>query len=232
MTDQAGVQWSAFRPPFLPTGFTGAPAITVEADGYWYLVRPGYALDHGRPVCEAYPICRWAMPIDGVRELVMNGLTHGISRTSASTFQKVAFLDVRDDGDNSSLFFVARRIRRTIGLEHRRGGMRDPQVAGMIERIKVAGSRLCATFPQDATPTCRSRFVVAAFLIPALSIRAAGPTACRRPTSSKFEFAAPALGAAAAIREAVMEWRMEAAGWPIFAAASAPVGDSCRALDG
>ena len=110
-----------------------------------------------------------------------------------------------------SFAVAAQAVHGRIGLEHVSGaGLRDPQVIGLIERIRVAESEVHnATFPQgrdaDVQITLRDGRVFDSGLVHARG-------GSERPMSeadiiAKFEeFAAPALGAgrAAAIREAVM----------------------------
>ena len=202
-------------------GFTGAPAITVEAEevadiwsdlGTRWIMTDQYV--------KPYPICRWAhAPIDGVRELMMaHSLTHDdIGEIRINTFHEGVCLfqgvpETTATAQYSVSFAVAvQAVHGRIGLEHVSGaGLRDPQVIGLIDRIKVAESETHnATFPQgrdaDVQITLRDGRVFDSGLVHARG-------GSERPMSeadiiAKFEeFAAPVLGdgRTAAIRDAVM----------------------------
>lgn len=140
-------------------GFTGAPAITVEAED----VAPFWADLGTRWVMQAqyvkpYPICRWAhAPIDGVRDLMLaHNLAHtDIAAININTFHESACLfqgapDSTSMAQYSLSFAVASQaVHGRIGVEQvSQSGLSDPQVLALVERITVAESDVHnATFP-------------------------------------------------------------------------------------
>ncbi len=202
-------------------GFTGAPAITVEAPE----VEPIWA-DLGRrwimtdQYVKPYPICRWAhAPIDGVRELMLaNKLTHDdIAEIRINTFHEGVCLfqgvpETTAVAQYSLSFAVAAQaVHGRIGLEHVSGaGLRDPQVLALIDRITASESDVHnASFPTrrdaDVQITLHDGRVLDSGLVHARG-------GSERPMSesdiiAKFaEFAGPVLGTArsVAIRDAVL----------------------------
>ena len=202
-------------------GFTGAPAITVEAEevaDIWSDLGTDWIM--ADQYVKPYPICRWAhAPIDGVRELMMaNDLTHDdIEAIRINTFHEGVCLfqgvpETTATAQYSVSFAVAvQAVHGRIGLEHVSGaGLRDPQVIDLIGRISVAESDIHnATFPQgrdaDVQITLRDGRVLDSGIVHARG-------GSERPMSeadiiAKFEeFATPVLGTGrvAAIRDAVM----------------------------
>ena len=202
-------------------GFTGAPAITVEAEevaDIWSDLGTDWIM--ADQYVKPYPICRWAhAPIDGVRELMMaNDLAHDdIEAIRINTFHEGVCLfqgvpETTATAQYSVSFAVAvQAVHGRIGLEHVSGaGLRDPQVIDLIGRISVAESDIHnATFPQgrdaDVQITLRDGRVLDSGIVHARG-------GSERPMSeadiiAKFEeFATPVLGPgrAAAIRDAVM----------------------------
>ena len=202
-------------------GFTGAPAITVEAEevaDIWSDLGTDWIM--ADQYVKPYPICRWAhAPIDGVRELMMaNDLTHDdIKAIRINTFHEGVCLfqgvpETTATAQYSVSFAVAvQAVHGRIGLEHVSGaGLRDPQVIDLIGRISVAESDIHnATFPRgrdaDVQITLRDGRVLDSGIVHARG-------GSERPMSeaeiiAKFEeFATPVLGTgrAAAIRDAVM----------------------------
>ena len=202
-------------------GFTGAPAITVEAEevaDIWSDLGTDWIM--ADQYVKPYPICRWAhAPIDGVRELMMaNDLAHDdIEAIRINTFHEGVCLfqgvpKTTATAQYSVSFAVAvQAVHGRIGLEHVSGaGLRDPQVIDLIGRISVAESDIHnATFPQgrdaDVQITLRDGRVLDSGIVHARG-------GSERPMSeadiiAKFEeFATPVLGTgrAAAIRDAVM----------------------------
>jgi len=194
-------------------GFTGAPAITVEAPevadiwadlGRCWIMSDQYV--------KPYPICRWAhAPIDGVRELMLaNQLRHDdIAGIHINTFHEGVCLfqgvpDTTAVAQYSLSFAVAAQaVHGRIGLEHVSGaGLRDPQVLAMIDRITVAESEIHnASFPDtrdaDVQLTLHDGRVLESGLV-----HARGGSERPMPEGyiiAKFaEFAGPALGAARA----------------------------------
>ena len=140
-------------------GFTGAPAITVEAEE----VAPIWSDLGTRWVMQAqyvkpYPVCRWAhAPIDGVRDLMLaHGLAHtDIAGIHINTFHESACLfqgapDSTSMAQYSLSFAVASQaVHGRIGVEQvSGGGLADPDVLALIDRITVAESEVHnATFP-------------------------------------------------------------------------------------
>jgi len=105
-----------------------------------------------------YPICRWAhAPIDGVRDLMLaNNLDHtDIAAININTFHESACLfqgapDSTSMAQYSLSFAVASQaVHGRIGVEQvSGGGLADPDVLALIERISVAESDVHnATFP-------------------------------------------------------------------------------------
>ena len=140
-------------------GFTGAPAITVEAEEaapFWSDLGSRWVMQ--AQYVKPYPICRWAhAPIDGVRDLM---LAHGlgpddIGHIRINTFHEIPclFQGVPDSTSMAqySLSFAvaAQAVHGCIGVEQVSGeGLRDPAVHAMIDRISVAESEAHnATFP-------------------------------------------------------------------------------------
>jgi 2-methylcitrate dehydratase PrpD len=202
-------------------GFTGAPAITVEAEE----VAPIWADLRHRWVMESqyvkpYPICRWAhAPIDGVRDLMIeHGFAHtDIDSIRINTFHESACLlqgvpDSTSAAQYSLSFAVAAQaVYGKIGLGQVAGdGLGAPAVLAMIDRITVAESDAHnATFPHtrdaDVQITLKDGRTFDSGLVHARG-------GSERPMGedeiiAKFhEFAAPVLGdiRARAIEDAVM----------------------------
>ncbi|MEC8263394.1 MAG: MmgE/PrpD family protein [Pseudomonadota bacterium] len=140
-------------------GFTGAPAITVEAEEaapFWSDLGSRWVMQ--AQYVKPYPICRWAhAPIDGVRDLMLaHGLgPDGIGHIRINTFHESACLfqgvpDSTSMAQYSLSFAVATQaVHGRIGVEQVSGeGLRDPAVHAMIDRISVAESEAHnATFP-------------------------------------------------------------------------------------
>ncbi len=118
-------------------GFTGAPAITVEAEeaaSFWSDLGSRWIMQ--AQYVKPYPICRWAhAPIDAFHE-------------SACLFQGVP--DSTSMAQYSLSFAVATQaVHGRIGVEQVSGdGLADTAVHAMIKRISVAESDAHnATFP-------------------------------------------------------------------------------------
>ena len=202
-------------------GFTGAPAITVEAPevaDIWADLGARWVMSD--QYVKPYPICRWAhAPIDGVRELMLaNGLRHDdIAGIHINTFHEGVCLfqgvpDTTAVAQYSLSFAVAAQaVHGRIGLEHVSGaGLRDGRVLALIDRITVAESDVHnASFPNtrdaDVQMTLHDGRVLESGLVHARG-------GSERPMSeadiiAKFaEFARPVLGTARAdgIRDAVL----------------------------
>ena len=140
-------------------GFTGAPAITVEAEeaaSFWSDLGSRWIMQ--AQYVKPYPICRWAhAPIDGVRDLMLaNGLgPDDIRHIQINTFHESACLfqgvpDSTSMAQYSLSFAVATQaVHGRIGVEQVSGdGLADTAVHAMIKRISVAESDAHnATFP-------------------------------------------------------------------------------------
>ena len=130
-------------------GFTGAPAITLEAAEaaqYWTDLGSFWQMEH--QYVKPYPICRWAhAAIDATRALMLkHGLTHrDIVQIQVNTFHESAclFRGMPDDTSKAQYslpFAVATMVvHGRIGVEHITAkGLNDPLVAEVIERVTVA----------------------------------------------------------------------------------------------
>ncbi len=141
-------------------GFTGAPAITIEAPevaGHWDDLGSIWQIEH--QYVKPYPICRWAhAAIDAVRGLMLEqGLSHtDITRIHVNTFGEGACLFQGMPDDTSKAQYSLRFALATmvvygrIGVEHIiREGLCDTRVAKVLERINVTESvRHSARFPE------------------------------------------------------------------------------------
>ncbi|MCE8553002.1 MmgE/PrpD family protein [Ruegeria pomeroyi] len=130
-------------------GFTGAPAITVEADDaaqHWTDLGQFWQMRH--QYVKPYPICRWAhAAIDGVRKLMLDhGLSHSdIARVHVNSFHQAACLyqglpPTTAIAQYALPFPVAIQIAYgRIGVEHVSGsGLADPLVRDIMQRITVS----------------------------------------------------------------------------------------------
>lgn len=203
-------------------GFTGAPAITLEAEDaapFWADLGDFWQTCH--QYIKPYPICRWAhASIDAVRAIC---LEHGlraadIARIEARSFHQAARLfagmpDTTSKAQYSLAFAIATMVAHgRIGVEHiSDDGLADPAVAAIMPRIAVAeDARHNARFPAgrwaDVTMTLTDGRVLASGDVHARG----GPEApfSRADIVEKYmSFAAPVLGdaRAAAIRDRVLE---------------------------
>lgn len=202
-------------------GFTGAPAITLEAPDvalYWQDLGQFWQMQH--QYVKPYPVCRWAhASIDATRQTMReHGLQHEqIARIEINTFHEGAclFQGMPDDTSKAQYslpFAVATQVvYGRIGVEHISGdGLADPLVAELLARISVRETdKHNANFPAS-----RMADVVIhttdgqAFASGDVHARG-GPEApmARDEVVAKFmEFASPSLGQtrAAAIRDAVL----------------------------
>lgn len=202
-------------------GFTGAPAITVEAPDvapHWQDLGAFWQVLH--QYVKPYPICRWAhAAIDATRGLcVAHHLAPSdIGHVEVNSFHYAATLfdgmpDTTSKAQYSLRFAVATFIvHGRIGLEHISGsGLQDAAVADMLGRITVSESeRHSARFPAgrwaDVTITTSDGRMLASGDVHARG----GPEAplTHAEIEAKYmEFAAPVLGQgrASAIRNAVL----------------------------
>lgn len=140
-------------------GFTGAPAITVEAPEvarHWADLGEFWQIHHH--YIKPYPICRWAhAAIDATRGLI---LAHDlkpeqIAKIEVNSFHQAACLfgglpETTSKAQYSLAFAVAvMAVHRRIGVEHISGaGLADPVVAAFLDRITVSESaRHSSCFP-------------------------------------------------------------------------------------
>lgn len=129
-------------------GFTGAPAITVEAPEvarHWNDLGTFWQTSH--QYIKPYPICRWAhASIDGAREICLaQGVTHDqVARVEIRSFHNAVQLfptmpDSTSKAQYSLPFAVATMITHgRIGLEHISGsGLEDAVVADLVSRTTL-----------------------------------------------------------------------------------------------
>ncbi len=202
-------------------GFTGAPAITIEAEevaSHWQDLGTFWQMEH--QYVKPYPICRWAhAAIDATRALMRDhDLTHeDIATIQVNTFRESAclFQGMPDDTSKAQYslpFAVATMVAYgRIGVEHITGsGLSDSLVASIVDRISVAEvARHSERFPEsrvaDVSIVLKDGRVLDSGDVHARG----GPEAPMEQSEviEKFmEFAAPSLGVARAadIRDAVL----------------------------
>jgi 2-methylcitrate dehydratase PrpD len=202
-------------------GFTGAPAITVEApevEPHWTDLGAFWQVLH--QYFKPYPICRWAhAAIDATRQLCLaHRLTPAdIEQVQVNSFHYAATLyrglpDTTSQAQYSLRFSVAAFIvHGRIGLEHISGaGLADAAVADMLERITISESdRHSARFPAGrwadvVITTTDGRTLLSG------DVHARGgpeaPLTHDEIVAKYMEFAAPAVGErrAAGIRDAML----------------------------
>ncbi|GAA6193184.1 MmgE/PrpD family protein [Phaeobacter sp. NW0010-22] len=202
-------------------GFTGAPAITIEADeakNHWQDLGTFWQMEH--QYVKPYPICRWAhAAIDGARAIMKeHGLSHGdIKHVQVNSFHEAACL-FQDLPDNTSKaqyslpFAVAIQIvHGRIGVEHISGaGLKDPTVADVMTRISVTeAEHHSKRFPVGRCADVQITTTDGRVLDSGDTHARGGPEApmSRDEVIEKFmEFATPSLGVtrAAAIRDATL----------------------------
>ncbi|WP_170515763.1 MmgE/PrpD family protein [Ruegeria atlantica] len=204
-------------------GFTGAPAITIEAETaapHWADLGQFWQVEH--QYVKPYPICRWAhAAIDGVRAVMRdNDLSHAQIRSiQINTFHQGACLYAGMPGTTSQAqyslpFAVAvQALYGRIGVEHISGsGLSDPAVAALIPRIHVAESdRHNARFPKGRWADVSIETTDGQILDSGDVHARGGPEApiSREEVITKYlEFATPVIGLtrAAAIRDAILGW--------------------------
>ncbi|RVA62084.1 MmgE/PrpD family protein [Mesorhizobium sp. M7A.F.Ca.CA.004.09.1.2] len=202
-------------------GFTGAPAITVEAPeiaAHWQDLGAFWQVLH--QYVKPYPICRWAhAAIDATRGLVLaHNLTPSeISHVEVNSFHYAVTLfdgvpDTTSKAQYSLRFAVATFIMHgRIGLEHISGnGLEDAAVAELLSRITVRESeRHSVRFPSgrwaDVAITTTDGRVLASGDVHARGGPEA-PLTLAEIEAKYMEFATPVLGQgrASAIRDAVL----------------------------
>ena len=202
-------------------GFTGAPAITLEAPDvaqHWEDLGRFWQVE--QQYIKPYPICRWAhAAIDAARELCIG---HGVSADQVdhihiSTFAESARLfqtmpDSTSKAQYSLPFAVATMIAHgRIGLEHISGsGLTDVTVAALVARTTVIEEpRHSARFPLARWADVELRLTDGRVLHSG-DVHARGgperPYGANDITNKFMEFAAPVIGdtRAAAIRDAAL----------------------------
>ena len=130
-------------------GFTGGPAITVEAPevaAYWTDLGAFWQVEH--QYIKPYPICRWAhAAIDAAREICIaeNVTADQIETIQIKSFHNAVQLfgtmpDTTSKAQYSLPFAVGIMIAHgTIGLEHiSETGLVDPVVADLVARTQMA----------------------------------------------------------------------------------------------
>lgn len=141
-------------------GFTGAPAITAEADEaapFWADLGQDWTV--ARNYIKPYPSCRWGhAAIDAVHKLMQeDGVqADAVSAVEIRTFDEAARLfegmpETTTQAQYSMQFAVAVMLRHGhIGPRHIAGeGLGDPEVAKLIPKISVVATpEYSAQFPQ------------------------------------------------------------------------------------
>jgi len=202
-------------------GFTGAPAITVEAAEaapHWADLGNFWQIEH--QYVKPYPVCRWAhAAIDGARELCLaHAITHDrIAQIRIGSFNNAVQLfpsmpDTTSKAQYSLPFAVANMIvHGRIGLEHISGAsLADPLIASVVAKtVMIENARHEARFPAG-------RWADVEFTLTDGRVLSSGDVHARggpeRPFSDAdivakyMEFAVPVIGQtrAHAIREAVL----------------------------
>lgn len=202
-------------------GFTGAPAVTIEADDaapHWADLGSLWQTD--LQYIKPYPVCRWAhAAIDAARELCQaHGLqAEHIAKITIGSFENAVALfpgmpSTTSQAQYSLGFAVATMIQHgRIGLEHISGtGLSDPAIAALLERTETRAE------PRHEQRYPLGRWADITFELHDGRTLASGDVHARggpeRPYSradvvSKFEeFAGPVLGESRAdkLRDAVL----------------------------
>ncbi len=202
-------------------GFTGAPAITIEAPevaAHWADLGHFWQILHH--YIKPYPICRWAhAAIDATRTLI---LAHDLrperlASIEVNSFHQAVCLfgglpETTSKAQYSLPFAVAvMAVHRRIGLEHISGqGLVDPAVAQFLDRITVRESpRHSSRFPLGRWADVTIRLTDGGELVSGDVHARGGPEAPFSPDdiiAKYMEFAGPVLGErrASAIRDHVL----------------------------
>lgn len=142
------------------SGFTGAPALTVEADdvqNHWADLGELWTIE--RNYIKPYPICRWAhAALDAANRLMQENTfsADDIASIKVNTFAESAALfptmpQTTSQAQYSLPFALATLlVRGQIGPNEITGaGLQDPKVADLVSRISVLENSLySARFPQ------------------------------------------------------------------------------------
>ncbi|WP_171124126.1 MULTISPECIES: MmgE/PrpD family protein [unclassified Ruegeria] len=204
-------------------GFTGAPAITIEAQSaasHWADLGQFWQVEH--QYVKPYPICRWAhAAIDAVRAVMeSNDLTHDqILSIQINSFDEAVCLfggmpKTTSQAQYSLPFAVAvQAIYGRIGVEHISGaGLADPSVAEFMTRIHTSRSKRHAErFPKGRWADVSIQTTDGRVLDSGDVHARGGPEVPfeREDVIAKYtEFAAPVVGErrANAIRTAFLGW--------------------------
>ena len=204
------------------SGFTGAPAITVEgtdAAGYWNDL--GTTWQTTQQYIKPYPICRWAhAPIDAARELMaVHDITHDqITRVTIRSFANAIALypdmpDTTSKAQYSLPFAVAAMlVHGDIGLAQISGvGLSDPHIARLVSATDlVVSNEHQALFPDQRTADVDLVLSDGRTLRSGLTHARGGPErpfAAPEITKKFMQFAVPVAGEtrAAAIRDACLK---------------------------
>ncbi|WP_170425879.1 MmgE/PrpD family protein [Ruegeria arenilitoris] len=204
-------------------GFTGAPAITIEADDvavFWADLGQFWQVEH--QYVKPYPICRWAhAAIDGVRAVMIeHDLTHEqIKSLHINSFHEAACLyggmpETTSQAQYSLPFAVAvQAIYGRIGVEHISGvGLSDPTVAAMLPRIHVReDARHSTRFPKGRWAEVTLETTDGRNLTSGDIHARGGPEGpfSKEDVIAKYtDFAVPVIGQerADAIRDAILGW--------------------------
>lgn len=202
-------------------GFTGAPAITVEApEAATHWADLGTFWQSLHQYVKPYPVCRWAhAAIDGAREICMEHEITGdqVARVEIRSFHNSVQLfptmpDTTSKAQYSLPFAVATMITHgRIGLEHiSDSGLSDPVVADLVTRTTmIEDAKHESRFPAGRWADVTLHLYDGRALQSGDTHARGGP---ERPfteaeiVAKYMEFAAPVLGEARAglIRDAVL----------------------------
>ena len=142
-------------------GFTGAPAVTVEAEehrGVWSDLGARWRIleQYHKP----YAVCRWAQPAIDAADALMtrHQITPGrIAKVRVETFAAAVRLGCRAPATTEEAQYAlgfplaAMLVRRQVGAaEITHGGLRDPDVLRMAQRIVLQENEaLTRRFPAE-----------------------------------------------------------------------------------
>lgn len=203
-------------------GFTGAPAVTIEAPEaakFWQDLGAFWQTEH--QYVKPYPVCRWAhASIDAAREICKaNGiLADDVSELRIRSFDYALELfpgipSTTSQAQYSLPFAVAAMVvHRRIGLEHVSGeGLADPEVARLVGRTRlIPEPRHQARYPEGRWATVEI-VLNNGKTISSGDVHARGgperPFSEAEVVDKYMEFATPALGLtrAAALRAAILD---------------------------
>ncbi len=133
------------------SGFTGAPAITVEAPevkAYWQDLGQFWTVAEN--YIKPYPCCRWAhAAIDALHKLMQSGdvTMQNVARIEVNTFDEAARLfdgmpETTTQAQYSMNFAMATMLKHgTIAPTHIEGaGLQDPDIAALIPKITATAT--------------------------------------------------------------------------------------------